>query len=426
MHTLFYFAIVLGVLITVHEVGHFIAAKLFDVKVEVFSVGFGPKVLRRRFGETEYALSLFPLGGYVKMSGEDPDVPVKDPRDFYAKPPWQRILIAAAGPLMNLLLAFLLFAASFSMGRYIPSYQLERAKVGEVIGHLPLKRGDIILSVNGRKVKSWKEFSRLIALNPGREVEVEVLRKGRRVRVSLKVGRDSRTGIGKVDVVPAIKPLVGRVVKGSPAEVSGLKEGDVILSIDGKEIGNWEEVVETVRDSKGKELSFKVLRGGKELTIKVKPRFNRRYGRYMVGIVPKLDMTFVKFSPVGSLKAGFKEVLSQSSLFFSFLYKLITLKASIKSLGGPIMIAQVAGKAASAGLSNFIYFMGFISLQLGYFNLIPLPVLDGGLILLFIVEVVRRKPISSSFREKFQQAGMAILGLLMILVFYNDILRLIN
>ncbi len=427
MHTLFYFIVVLGILITVHELGHFLVAKLFGVNVEVFSIGFGPKVLKKKWGETEYALSLFPLGGYVKMSGEDPDEPVKGPGDFYAKPPWQRILIAFAGPFMNLFLAVCFFALSFSMGRFVPTYQLDKVKVGVVVEKgIGLEPGDLIVAVGGEKIKSWKEFSRIVALNPGRTLDVEVIRKGKRLKVELKVGKDERTGVGTVGFVPAIKPLIGKVVKGSPAEASGLKEGDVILSIGGKEVNSWDRVVKLINESKGKEIEIVVLRGGKVLRISVKPRFNKNYGRFTIGIVPRMDMTFVKYSAFDSVKKSFEEFVSQSTLFFSFLYKIITLKVSLKSLGGPIMIAEVAGKAASAGLSNFIYFVGFISLQLGYFNLIPLPVLDGGLILMFIVEMIRRKPISASFREKFQQVGMAILGLLMILVFYNDIVRLLN
>jgi len=427
MHTLFYFAVVLGILITVHELGHFLVAKFFKVNVEVFSIGFGPKVLKKKWGETEYALSLFPLGGYVKMSGEDPDEPVKGPGDFYAKPPWQRIAIAFAGPFMNLFLAVCFFALSFSMGRYVPSYQVDKVKVGIVVEEgVNLKPGDLIVSVNGEKVRSWQEFNKIVALNPDRVLNLEVLRNGKRLKVQVKVGEEERTGIGKVGFIPAIKPIIGKVVKGSPAEDAGFKKGDVILSINGKEINSWEEVVSLIRESEGKELTVKVLRRGDVIGITVKPKFNKKYGRYTIGIVPKMDMTFVKYSLSDSIKESVKEFLSQSALFFSFLYKILTLKVSLKTLGGPIMIAEVAGKAASAGLSNFVYFMGFISLQLGYFNLLPLPVLDGGLILMFLVELVRRKPLSASFREKFQQAGMAILGLLMILVFYNDIVRLLN
>ncbi len=425
--TLIYFIVALGILIFVHELGHFLAARAFGVKVETFSIGFGPKLFKFNCCGTEFTVSLIPLGGYVKMAGEDPDSPLKSPDEFYAKPPWQRIVIALAGPLMNLMLAVAFFTLSYSIGRYIPSYQIEEAKVGTVISkEIPLKPGDIILKVNGEKVKNWKELNQIIALNPEKELTLTVKRGNQLKEVKVKTGIDSESGIGTLKVIPAIKPKIGKVIKGSPAEKAGLKPNDIILKIDGKEIESWRQVVEIIGKSSGKELEITVLRGSKKITLKVKPQFNSKLRRYTIGIVPKFTMTFVKYPLGEALKKGIEEFKSQSALFFKFLYKLITGQASIKSLGGPILIAEVAGKAAQAGISNFIYFMGFISLQLGYFNLLPLPVLDGGLILLFLLEIIRRRPLSSSFREKFQQVGLALLALLMVVVFYNDIMRLLK
>jgi len=237
---------------------------------------------------------------------------------------------------------------------------------------------------------------------------------------------DKKNGVGVLPVVPAVKPVIGKVLHGSPAEKAGLKPGDVILKINGVEITRWEQVVKTISESKGKEIELLILRNGKQITLKVKPEFNKKYGRYTIGIVPKVNLVFIKYPLSESLKKGIEEFKAQTNLFFTFLYKLITGQASIKSLGGPILIAEVAGKAAEAGISNFLYFMGFISLQLGYFNLIPLPVLDGGLILMFLIEILRGRSLSPQFREKFQQLGLLILGLLMVIVFYNDIMRLVN
>jgi len=425
--TVLYFILALGLLIFVHELGHFLAARFFKVKVETFSIGFGPKIFSFRCCDTEFAVSLIPLGGYVKMAGEDPDTPPSSPEDFYAKPPWQRIVIALAGPLMNLFLAIFLFSVSFMMGRAVPSYQIEEARVGTVIEkNYPLKSGDVIEKVNGEKVKNWKELSKLIAVNPDKELNLTVLRNGKEVKVKVKTGMDEKNGIGTLKVVPAIKPLIGKVVKDSPAEKAGLKPGDIILKINGKEINSWEDVVKSISKSKGKPVNILILRNGKKLQLTVKPEFNKTFNRYTIGIIPKISYTFVKYPPLKAFEKGIEEFKSQSSLFFTFLYKLFTGQASIKSLGGPIMIAEVAGKAAQSGLSTFIYFLAFISLQLGYFNLLPLPVLDGGLILLFFIEILRKRPLSASFREKFQQAGFALLALLMVIVFYNDIMRLIR
>ncbi len=427
MATLFYFIVALGVLIFVHELGHFLAARFFGVRVETFSIGFGPKLFKFKCCETEFAVSLIPLGGYVKMAGEDPDKPPKSPDEFYAKPPWQRIVIALAGPLMNLLLAVFFFATSYTIGRYVPSYQVEAARVGFVLSEkVPLKPGDLILEVNGKRVKNWKEFNQIVSLNPNKDLRIKVKRGKKVEEITVHTLVDKKNGIGVLPVVPAVKPVIGKVLPNSPAERAGLKPGDVILKINGVEITRWEQVVRTIGESNGKEVELLILRNGKQLTLKVKPEFNKKYGRYTIGIVPKVDLVFMKYPLSESLKKSVEEFKAQTNLFFTFLYKLITGQASIKSLGGPILIAEVAGKAAQAGISNFLYFMGFISLQLGYFNLIPLPVLDGGLILLFLIEILKGRSLSPQFREKFQQVGLLILGLLMIIVFYNDIMRLVS
>ena len=424
MQTLLYFIVALGILIFVHELGHFLAARFFGVRVETFSIGFGPKVFKFHCCGTEFAISLIPLGGYVKMAGEDPDKPPKSPDEFYAKPPWQRIVIALAGPLMNLALAVIFFAASYAIGRYIPAYQIEKPRVGAVASEsIPIKPGDTIVSINGQEVKSWRDVNQIVALNPNKELNLKVEREGQIRELTVKTGIDEKNGIGTLDVIPAIKPKIGKVLEGSPAAKAGLKPGDVILKINGKEIRSWRDVVETIANSGGKEVELLILRGSKKLTVKVKPQLNEELGRYTIGIVPQVEMVFVKYPLPEALKKGVEEFKSQTALFFKFLYKLLTGQASIKSLGGPILIAEVAGKAAQSGISNFIYFMGFISLQLGYFNLLPLPVLDGGLILMFLIEMVRRRPLSPTFREKFQQVGLALLALLMIIVFYNDITR---
>ncbi|OMH40324.1 RIP metalloprotease RseP [Desulfurobacterium indicum] len=426
MITLLAFIVALGILITIHEAGHFAAAKFFDVEVETFSIGFGPPILKKKIGETEYVIAVIPLGGYVKMAGENPDEPVKSERDFYAKPPWQRIIIALAGPLMNLILAVFLFSTVYTIGRYIPTYRIEAPKVGFAPLNSTLRQGDIIEKVNGKKVETWEDFEKIVTLNPDKTLKLFIKRNGKEITVNVKTERDNETGTGFINVIPAIKPIVGQVAKNSPAEKAGLKKGDIILKIDEKEIKSWEDVVNIIKSSNGKVLTITVLRNGKRINLKVKPKYSKEYKKYIIGIIPKIDQTFVRYPFPESVKMGFKEFISQSALFFTFLKKLLTGGASVKSLGGPIMIAQVAGRAAKAGLSSFLYFMAFISLQLGYFNLIPLPVLDGGLILMFLIEWIRGKPLSVEFRERFQQIGFAILGFLMVLVFYNDIMRLFH
>lgn len=426
MHAVLYFFIAIGILVFLHEFGHFIAAVLAGVRVETFSIGFGPKLLRFRLARTEFAVSAVPLGGYVKMSGEDPEKPSLAPYDFYAKSPQRRILIALAGPFMNLLTAFLFFALAFQMGRYLPSYQVERPVVGKVLSEgVPLEPGDVILAIDGKPIKDWAEFSRIVAVNPGARLRVTVERDSRRLEVSVDVGTTD-DGLGSVPVLPAVKPIVGRVIKGSPAERAGFEPGDVILSINGKRIKVWDDVVSTIGNSKGAPVVVRVLRNGRELSITAQPEFNRKLGRFTVGIVPEVKLVFVRYEGFDAVKRGAREFLLQSETFFSFLGKLLSGSASVRSLGGPIAIAEIAGKAGSAGLSNFVYFLGFISLQLGYFNLFPLPVLDGGLILMFLFELLKGGAVSPKLRERFQQVGFVLIALVMALVFYNDILRLLG
>ncbi len=426
MQTLLYLIVALSLLIFFHEFGHFVVARLFGVRVETFSIGFGPKFLKKRIGNTTYAISLIPLGGYVKMSGENPDEPAKAPYDFYAKPPWQRILIALAGPAMNLLLAVVFFAITFNIGRYIPTYEMEKPIVGFVLSGSQIKPGDEILDVNDQKIRTWKEFREVVALNPNKNLNLVVKRGQKSIPVMIHTGMDKKLGVGTIGIVPAIKPTISNVVSNSPAEKSGLKPKDVILSINGHDVSRWEELVKDVSKSNGKPINMKVLRNGRILTLNVKPSFNKKYNRYMIGITPLIKLSFVRYPLVEAIKKGIQEFRSETKLFFVFLFKLLTGQASIKSLGGPILIAEVAKKAAAAGISNFMYFLGFISLQLGYFNLFPLPILDGGLIFTFLIEMIRRKPLSTTFRERFQEIGIVLILALTVVVFYNDIMRFMH
>ncbi len=408
METFLAFIVVIGVLITVHEFGHFFAAKLFGIGVQEFSVGFGPPIVSFKSKETEYKLCWLPLGGYVRMKGEEPESSDKD--GFYSKPPWVRIVVAFAGPLMNLVIAFFLFFAAFSLGSYVPSFQ----------NKAPVAFNGTVVSVNGKRVSSWKElYSDIEKLRVNGKKQVTFVIKTKSGKKSLSVPIKEAQQLH-----PPFSPVIGQVVKGMPAYKAGLKPGDKIISINGNKVSFWEDLSKYIASSKGGYINLKVERGNETLTLKLKPIFDRRLKKYVIGITPKVKLTFVRYPPLKALKRAAAEVKSQTVLFFSFLKNLITGRSSIKNLGGPILIAQVAGKAARAGLATFLYFMAFISLQLAYFNLLPLPALDGGLILLFSYELIRRKPLSKKTVESFEKIGFAILAVLMIIVFYNDISRL--
>jgi regulator of sigma E protease len=342
--------IVLGILVFAHELGHFLLAKRLGVGVLTFSLGFGRKLISRKFGETEYRVSAVPLGGYVKLIGENPEEEVKDEdrsRSFSAQPIWKRALIVSAGPFFNFFLAAVLFfAVNLSGIPYFPS------KIGE--------------------------------LSPG-----------------------------------------------LPAEKAGLKKGDLVLSIDGVEVAKWDDLSKIIRNSEGKELSMKVKRDGEILEIKVTPLpskvknlFGEEVQTMMIGITPAEEILVEKVSPFVALGMGFVQTWNGIKLTVVGIVKLIERVIPAKTIGGPILIAQLAGEQAKRGIVSFILFMAILSVNLGVINLFPIPVLDGGHFLFLGLEAVLRKPISIKKMEMAQQIGLIFIILLMVFAFYNDLLRI--
>lgn len=354
MNTFFSFIIVLGILIFAHEFGHFIWAKIFRVRVLKFSLGFGPKIIGRQYGETEYVISAFPLGGYVKMLGEnhgDEELAAGEERfSFSLKPVWQRFIIVAGGPVFNLLLAVLLFFIIFA------------------VAGLPVP-------VEGTKVGG--------------------------------VGRDSA------------------------AAEAGIEPGDRIVAIDNIETARWEDVSERISKSDGRELLIIVQRGSERLELNVKPRLDESrniFGevvgkRFMIGIARSEDVSYKKVSLAKALGAGVTQTVDWIYLTIMGIIKIIQKVIPATEIGGPIMIAQIAGKQMAAGWINFLYFMAVLSVNLGVLNLLPIPILDGGHLVFFSVEAVRRKPLNLRAMEVLQQVGLVLLGTLMIFVFYNDLVR---
>ena len=345
------FIIVLGVLIFFHEFGHFIIARLFGVGVEKFSLGFGPRVFGKTIGLTDYRISAIPLGGYVKMVGEEPDAelpPEKIPLSFTHKHAVKRICIVAAGPIFNYLLAIIIFFGFF-----------------QIYG----------------------------------------------IRV--------------------LEPVVGTIEKGSPAEVSGLKANDRIIEISGERVQKWDDMAGIIQQSRGNAIELTIIRDGSIHELKTTPVINQSknlFGedvdRYIIGITASGEVVEKELNPFQALSESLVHTWSISVLMVKGVYKLIKGDISADNLGGPIMIAQMAGDQAKEGAENLIYFIAFISINLAILNFLPIPVLDGGHILFFSIEALRGKPLSLRAREMAQQGGMFILILLMMFVIYNDIMRL--
>ena len=424
--TLVYFLIVIGILVFVHEFGHFIMAKRAGVRVEKFSLGMGPTIpgLSFKKGDTEYVISALPLGGYVKMAGENPDEePTGATDEFQSKTIWQRAKIAAAGSLTNIALAFLLMPLVFMVGTYAEG----PAKVGYVEKASPAEKagfqaGDVIEEINGRRISDWTKALMLIAVNPDTEVKVLLDRSGEKKVLSLRPAEATELKIGSSGLIPDMPAEIGRLRPGLPAEKGGLKVNDKIIAVNGKTIYHWNQFSLLVKESGGKNLKFLIERGGKREEKTITPVVDG--GRYVIGVEPFVRLVFKKYGFFESVRMGFLRTVDTADLTFITLKKLITFSLSIKTLGGPVMIAQMSGQAASAGLSAFIALMATISLSLGMLNLLPIPVLDGGLLLFLAIEAVRKKPLSQKVMEVSQSIGATVLISLIVVVSYNDVMRL--
>ena len=342
--------IVLGVLVFFHEFGHFIVARFFDVGVEKFSLGFGPRLFGKKIGMTDYRVSAIPLGGYVKMVGEEPDAVIEEhmiPFSFTHKPVYQRMAIVVAGPLFNVLLAILIFWGLFS---FYGTYEQDT--------------------------------------------------------------------------------VVGRVTENSPALAAGLMAKDRILSLDGVAIKNWGDMAEHIRKGQGRQTAVTVARGSETLTFQLKPQLKKtknEYGeeidRFLIGVESAGNMKTKDLSVFKAFTESVKQTWQIAEVTVVSMVKMIQGKISKKELGGPIMIAQMAGAQARAGVANLIWFIAIISVNLAVLNILPIPVLDGGHLVFFIIEAIKGSPVSENARMTAQQIGMLLLLLLMIFVFYNDLTR---
>ncbi len=434
------FLIMIGVLITIHEFGHFLFARLFGVKVEVFSIGFGPPIIKWKGKETIYQIALIPLGGYVKMYGEDSmtepvqgkvdEKALNDPRSFHAKPRWQKMLIAFAGPLFNILLAVFLFSVVYMIGIKEPAYMEKPVIIGYVqpdsyADKAGLKPFDKVVAVDEHPVKNWKEFTMLIGMKAGKVAHLKIVRNGKEIIIPVEVPENiTKKSLG---ISPLLPPIVNNVLKGSPAEKAGLKPGDIILAINGKPIKTWFEIVDILSSIKNNQkLSLTVKRGDRIFTVVVKPKKDEKLNRYVLGITPVIETKTIKYPFVEAIKKGLEKTWELTVAIGTVIKGLITGEISIKTLGGPIAIAQFSGQALETGISAFLLTVAFISLQLGYLNLLPIPVLDGGLIAILLIESILRRPIPEKAKEYLAYVGFALLGTLMIFVIFNDILRALS
>jgi regulator of sigma E protease len=427
LQTLLSFLFALGVIIVVHEAGHLLVAKAFGVRVLTFSVGFGRRIWGIQRGETEYRLAIVPLGGYVRLSGENPEEATSDPRDFLSKPRWQRILVYLAGPAMNVLLALLIFAGLFMVGMRIPYLP----DVPPVVGIIEpgssaaaqgIAVGDRILAVNGRAVENWQNvLMALIASQPGSDVKLSLEREGSRLEKVVRPTDIKDQGRDSAGLFPMLRPQIIKVEPGSPAAAADFRPGDEIRSVNGIPVADREDFVGHIQKQAGKTVAVEVIRDGRPLSLSVVPRNDNGTGKVGVEIG-----VFQKYGPMRAfaMSARYNVLIVQETL--SILGKVFTREVSAKSaFAGPIQIAKQSGDAARRSFKELIYLMGFLSISIAFMNLLPIPILDGGQILILMIEEVIRRDLSLQVKEVVSQIGFFMILALMAMVIYFDIGKLL-
>jgi len=425
--------IVLGFMIFIHELGHFMAAKWFGVRVLTFSLGFGKRLFGFKKGDTDYRVSALPFGGYVKMWGEDPSQPrTGDPAEFLGKPRWQRFIIAIMGPAMNVLLAIALLAALYHYHYQKPAYEDQPARVGDVDPSSPAARagvlaGDLIIRLDGISNPKWEDVMPKIATSAGEEMPLEVERDGQRLSLTITPRAEGRDEIGYAGWAPDTPPILGIVEPGLPAAKAGLKTGDRIVALDGHKIAGSGALVRALQLGQGKEADFKVEREGKELHVQIQPIYGDANGegekKWRIGVGFRREVVVHQLPWGGAVAASLEDNFRSCLVTLDFLGKLLTRRMSARSISGPIGIAQLSGEAYKEGIPSLLMLVSFISLQLGIFNLLPIPILDGGVILLLLVEGLIRRDLSMKVKERIAQVGMAFLLLLAVFVMYNDLIK---
>ncbi|MGE0354323.1 MAG: RIP metalloprotease RseP [Gemmatimonadales bacterium] len=442
--------IVLGVLIFVHEAGHFLAAKAAGIYVHRFSLGLGAPVKGLTFkrGETEYVISWLPIGGYVKMASREEDsasgmleggaatAPVPATRVFEAKPLWQRIIVILAGVTMNALFAWgvYVFLAVKNGEQVLPTTRVGRIEVAalpaDAAGLARLEPGDSITAVNGTPVKSWNDVASGLQFASGGDLVISVAGKG---DITVPVHADAleeRIAVGDA-ILPWQRAVVGQVLPGTPASRAGVEPGDTIVAIDGTPIEQWYDMVSIIQKNPGRELQFELGRASGRTSLAITPRNERSVGPDgesrevgQIGIGQKLDVVYRRFSFREGVAAGTEATLTASTAIVRSLRGIVTRRISGRSLGGPIQIGQMAGQSIQLGLDPFLAFMALISINLAILNLLPIPVLDGGQLVFLVAEGLTRRPLSLRLRERLTAFGLVVIVLLMVFAFSNDILRL--
>lgn len=428
--------VMLGILVFVHELGHFCVAKFSGVKVLKFSLGFGPRLVSKKWGETEYLICAIPLGGYVQMLGEEGESASEElsaeerRRSFAAQSVGRRTAIIAAGPFMNLLLPFLVMPVAFLVGVDLPAFLDRPACLGYVAPETEgsaagFQAGDCVVAINETPVRSWNDSNVALISHAGSTLRFTVERAGERTTITMKPEEGGLEGLQSLGLLPRQEAIVGALAPGMPAQAAGMKEGDRIVSIAGEPLQSWYDLKRLIQKSDGAPQVFTVQRNETTLDLSIEPVREKTNGAdYLIGIAPRQETVFKRFGPVEAIKAGADRSVELIHLTIVFIQKLFTGNVSAKNIGGPITVVQIAGQAAQTDVASILSVLAFLSIQLGILNLLPIPILDGGHLFFNFYELVLRRPLSLRAREIAQQVGLVLILLLMVLAFYNDIMRL--
>jgi regulator of sigma E protease len=431
MTTVLSFLFVLGVLVFVHELGHFLVARWHGVRVITFSLGFGPKIVKFERGGTEYCISIIPLGGYVKLAGETVEENRSGaPDEFLSKSKWVRFQVYIAGPIMNLLLAWVVLAGVLTQGADVPLYTESAPVIGRVAEGSPaeaagLRPGDRVLTVNGRSVDTWNAFEMEFATAAERQLTLLVARDDGQASIDVTPDAVGRFGIGDIGVAPVRRPQITQVNPGTPAERAGFQRGDVFVAVGDERSLTNETIIERIRASAGAPLPVVVERSGSEVALSVVPEGAE--GAATIGVHISAYETR-RFEPglLEAFRLSAVQNWESTKLIGRTLRGLVTTETPVGQLMGPVAIAEMSGTAASIGWVALFSLMAAISLQLGLLNLMPIPVLDGGHILILAVEGLARRDLSVKVKERILTVGAVAIVLLMVTVLFNDIARLLR
>jgi len=446
LHTLLSFVLAIAILVTVHEFGHFIVAIKLGIKVEKFSIGFGPAIFswRGKYDNIEYVIAAIPLGGYVKMLGENLDEQgdasteklsdEERARAFHLQAVWKRAAVASAGPIFNFIFAIVAYMCVAWLGQQVMPPVIGHVAANSVSERAGLQAEDHLVVLNGQHLHAWTQFEEGLKNTVGHDIQLDVERDGHPFSVTLPVAAGNQDALlvnvseDSLGLSLGTQVFVDSVVKGSPAEAAGLKAGDEFLQVNGKVLNGVRHLIREIQSNAGQPVSLLVLRDGVSLSLKLTPKAKNEHGVGKAGVhlvsKPLSEPVLYQMGVWDGVLYGFERTYEMTVLTVQVMGKMVTAAISPENLGGPIAIAQLAGRTADLGLVAFITFLALISVNLGVLNLLPVPVLDGGHLVYLGLEKLRGKPLSEAMMERTQMVGILLIGMLMVFAFYNDLMRL--